>query len=181
MTEGGGRITEPGEMWREKLKNATSLDDSGYVLSIEIEGGVSKVDKCLSTEIPWCVNHRSTANGSFSIDHPRTDFLTGADLETIDVFKDGKAALNVTDNNSAIARGEPLVVGGVAGKVDLYTPTVIGNTSTGDESANIDARFQEAGQIVAYADEVIPVGGGGLPGKKKVKCFLVIRNTGLIA
>lgn len=178
MTEGGGRLKEPGELFREKLLNATSLNDSGYVLSIEDESGVSKVDLCESTEIPWCVNHRSTANGSFSTDFPRTDFLTGADLEDIDCFKDGKAALNVTGNNAAISRGDALVVGATDGKVDLYVKQALGDTSSVDQAANINTRFTELGQIVAYADEDIPVGGGGLPGKTKVKCHLVIRATG---
>lgn len=181
--EGSGRTREPGEVFRKPLKDADSLDDSGYVLKQLEESSVQKVAIAGSGDIPFAVNYRSTRD-PFDMNHPATTFLTGSSdrLPTIDCIDDGEVALKVANNNAAIAVGDPLVVAASGGgKVDKYTPTVIGNTSAGDESTNIDARFAELGQIVGYAVEKIAVGGGGAPGADKVRTRLTIKMVPVIA
>lgn len=181
--EGSGRTREPGEIFRKPLLDAASLDDSGYVLKAQIESTIDKVNLAGSGDYPLCVNMRSTRD-PFSIDHPNTSFLTGNDVKipTIDVSDDGEHALKVADNNDAIAVGDPLVVAASGGgKVDKYTPTTIGDTSAGDESTNIDSRFQELGQIVGYAVEAVAAGGAMNPGADKVRCRLTIKQVPVIA
>ena len=181
--EGSGRTREPGEIFRKPLLDATSLDDSGYVLTGEIEATIDKVDKATAAEFPLCVNMRSTRD-PFSIDHPNTSFLTGNDVKipTTDVSDDGEHALKVADNNAAIAVGDPIVVAASGGgKVDKYTPTVVGATDTINQAANIISRFTELGQIVGYAVEAIPVGAAMAPGADKVRVRLTIKQVPTIA
>lgn len=181
--EGSGRTRDPGEIFRKPLLDATSLDDSGYVLKAEIEATIDKVSLCGAADYPLCVNMRSTRD-PFDLNHPSTINLTGSSdrLKTIDVSDDGEHALKVAANNSAIAVGDPVVVAAAGGgKIDKYTPTVIGDTSVGNESANITSRFTELGQIVGYAVEACPVGGGGDPGKDKCRVRLTIKQVPVIA
>jgi hypothetical protein len=181
--EGSGRIREPGEIFRKQLLDAESLDDSGYVLKAEVESTIDKVSLCDSGEFPLCVNMRSTRD-PFDLNHPSTIELTGSSdrLASIDVSDDGEHALKVAANNAAIAVGDPVVVAAAGGgKIDKYTPTVVGDTSAGDESANIIARFTELGTIVGYATEVCAVGGGGNPGKDKCRVRLTIKQVPVIA
>ncbi len=181
--EGSGRTREPGEIFRKPLLDAESLDDSGYVLQAEVESTIDKVSKADAADFPYCINMRSTRD-PFDIAFPNTIFLLGNDvrLDTIDLSDDGEMALKVIDNNSAIATGEPLVVGAAGGgKVDLYTPTAIGDTSMGDESTNIDARFTELGQIVGYAQEAIPMGSAMAPGKDKCRTRITLKQVPVIA
>jgi len=175
--EGSGRVREPGEIFRKNLLNATSIDDSGYVLTSELEGGVYKVDKCGAAEFPICVNMRSTRD-PFSIDHPNTSFLTGSDtkIPTIDVSDDGEHMLKVADNNGAIIPGDPIVVAASGGgKVDKYTPTTV------VDSATTITRFIELGKIVGYATEAVPAGSAMAPGADKVSVRLTIKQVPTIA
>lgn len=177
--EGSGRTREPGEIFRKPLLNATSLDDSGYVLKAQVEASVDKVNLAGSGDYPLCVNMRSTRN-PFSIDHPNTSFLTGNSelIPTIDVSDDGEHALKVADNNAAIAVGDPIIVAASGGgKVDKYTPTALTTPTSGE----VAARFQELGQIVGYAVEAIPVGSAMAPGADKVRVRLTIKQVPVIA
>ncbi len=181
--EGSGRTRDPGEIFRKPLLDAESLNDSGYVLKAEIESTIDKVSLADSGEFPLCVNMRSTRD-PFDIAFPNTVFLNGSSdrLPTIDVSDDGEHALKVISNNAAIAVGDPVVVGaGGGGKIDKYTPTVIGDTSMTDESGKIDDRFTELGTIVGYAVEVCAAGGGGDPGKDKCRVKLTIKLCPTIA
>ncbi len=181
--EGSGRTREPGEIFRKPLLDADKLDDSGYVLKAAVESTVDKVAIAGSGDIPYCVNMRSSRD-PFDLTHPATVFLLGSDsrLDTIDLSDDGEHSLKVADNNSVIATGDPLVIASSgAGKVDKYTPTTIGDTSAGDESANIDARFTELGEIVGYAQEPVVMGGAMNPGADKVRTKLTIKMVPVIA
>lgn len=181
--EGSGRTREPGEIFRKPLLDATSIDDSGYVLKAQIESTIDKVNLAGAADFPLCVNMRSTRD-PFSIDHPNTSFLTGSDekIPTIDVSDDGEHMIKVADNNSAIAVGDPVVVAASGGgKIDKYTPTVIQDTSTGDRSGEIDSRFSELGQIVGYATEACPVGAAMSPGADKCRVRLTIKQVPTIA
>jgi hypothetical protein len=78
--------------------------------------------------------------------------------------------------------GDPLVVAASGGgKVDKYTPTVVGATDTINQAANIIARFTELGTIVGYAVEAIPAGAAMAPGADKVRCKLTIKMVPTIA
>jgi hypothetical protein len=181
--EGSGRTREPGEIFRKPLLDADSLNDSGYVLKAQEEASVQKVAIAGSGDIPFCVNYRSTKD-PFDLAFPPTTYLTGSDdrLPTVDCIDDGEVALKIANNNAAIAVGDPLVVAASGGgKVDKYSPSVIGDTSMGDESANITARFTELGEIVGYAVEKIAAGGGGAPGADKVRTRLTIKMVPVIA
>jgi len=181
--EGSGRTRDPGEIFRKQIVDAESLDDSGYVLKAEIESTIDKVSKCDATEFPLCVNMRSTRD-AFDLNHPSTINLTGASdrLASIDVSDDGEHALKVAANNSAIAVGDPVKVAAAGGgKIDKYTPTVVGATDTINQAANIISRFTELGQIVGYAVEPCLVGGGGDPGQDKVRVKLTIKLSPMIA
>jgi hypothetical protein len=181
--EGSGRTREPGEIFRNPLIDATSIDDSGYVLKAEIESTIDKVNKAGAADFPICVNMRSTRD-PFSIDHPNTTFLTGDStlIPTIDCSDDGEHMLKVADNNSAIAVGDPVVVAASGGgKIDKYTPTVVGATDTINQATNIIARFTEVGQIVGYATQACPVGAAMSPGADKCRVRLTIKQVPLIA
>jgi hypothetical protein len=180
--EGSGRTREPGEIFRKPLKDSESLADSGFVLTAVEEASIQKVKASTSTDFPLCINYRSTRD-PFDLAHPPTTFLIGSStrLPTIDCVDDGEFALKVVNDNAAIAVGDPLVVGATAGKVDKYTPTSIGDTSTGNRAAQINDRFKELGRIVGYAVEKIAAGGGGLPGADKVRTRLTIKQCPTIA
>jgi len=175
--EGSGRTREPGEVFRKPLKDADSLNDSGYVLYALEETSIQKVAIAASTNFPYAVNLRSTRD-PFDLAHPATTFLAGssARLPTIDLVDDGEVALKVANNNAAIAVGDPLVVAAAGGgKVDKYTPTTV------SVLADTVTRFVELGKIVGYAQEKIAAGGGGLPGADKVRTRLCIKTTPVIA
>lgn len=181
LIEGSGRTREPGEVFRKPLKDADSLNDSGYVLSALEETSIQKVAICggAATDFPYAVNMRSTRD-PFDLAHPATTFLIGSStrLPTIDLVDDGEVALKVANNNAAIAVGDPIVVAAAGGgKVDKFTPTAL----TTPTSAEVNARFKELGRLVGYAQEKIAAGGGGLPGADKVRTKLCIKLTPLIA
>jgi hypothetical protein len=182
-TNGSGRIREPGEIFRKPLLNTESLNDSGYVLKAEVESTIDKVSKCAAAEFPYCVNMRSSTD-PFDVAFPPTTFLLGSDdrLATIDCVDDGEVALKVAANNGAIAVGDPLVVAAAGGgKIDKYTPTVIGATDTINQATNLIARFSELGKIVGYAQEAVIAGGGGNPGQDKCRTRLTIKMVPVIA
>lgn len=181
--EGSGRTREPGEIFRKDPLDALTLTDSGFVLKAQVEATLDKVNLCGAADFPLCVNMRSTRD-PFDLNHPSTVNLAGSSdrLPTIDCSDDGEHALKVADNNSAIAVGDPIVVAASGGgKVDKYTPTTIGDTSTVNQSANITSRFTELGQIVGYAVEQAPVGAAMAPGVDKVRVRLTIKQVPVIA
>ena len=183
VIEGSGRTREPGEIFRKPLLDATSLNDSGYVLKAVVEATIDKVDKAGSGDIPYGVNYRSTKD-PFDLNFPPTLFLQGDSdrLPTIDCIDDGEMALLVANNNAALAVGDPLVVAsGGGGKVDLYTPTTIRTDTLTNQGADTVSRFAELGQIVGYAVEVIAAGSGGFPGVEKVRTRLTIKMVPVIA
>jgi len=174
---GGGRVREVGEMWNMPLKNATSLDDSGYVLTYVSESSTTKVDKCGSTDLPRCVNYRSTRD-PHDMNEPNTLFKTGADLAGgIPVFADGWARLKVKDNNSAISVGNPLIVDATGGKVNKYSKTSIPNTSATNAATAIDTRLKELARIVGVACEAVSAGTTAGPGADKVLTKLTIGSV----
>jgi hypothetical protein len=182
-TAGSGRTREPGEVFRKPLLDAQSLDDSGYVLRAEVESSIEKVSIADAAEFPYAVNMRSTTD-PFDVAFPPTTFLIGSDdrLPTIDLVDDGEVALKVIDNNGVIAVGDPLVVGAAGGgKVDKYTPTVVGATDTINQAANIIARFTELGKIVGYAQEPVAAGSAMAPGQDKCRTRLTIKMVPTIA
>lgn len=177
---GGGRARDPGELWLSKLKNATSLDDAGFVLTNVEEGGVPKVDKCGAADTPYAVNYRSTRD-PHDMNEPPTKFLTGSDdiLEGgITVFREGWARLKLVNAHAALKRGDPLVcVGG--GKVNKYTPTTIGQgTST---APDVETRFDELSRIVGHVEEDANIAAGPTAGvtQDKVLTKLSIRAVSI--
>lgn len=173
---GGGLSREPGEMWNIPLLDATLLDAGGYVLTYKVEDSANKVDKAASTDIPCAVNYRSTRD-PFDLRETNHGDLTGAQIGEvgIPVFADGWARIKVTIDNAAITRGDYLVVGADAGKVDLFTPTTL---DTDYDIAKANARLKELAQIVGRAEEDIAVGTTLIPGKDKVLTRLTIGNVG---
>lgn len=182
-TNGSGRTREPGEIFRKELLDASSLDDSGYVLKSQVESSISKVNKAAAADAPYCINMRSTTD-PFDLTFPPTIFLTGSSdrLASIDCSDDGEHALKVADNNGAIAVGDPLVVAASGGgKIDKYTPTVVGATDSINQAANIIARFTELGKIVGYAQEVVAAGSSMVPGQDKCRTRITIKQVPTIA
>ncbi len=181
---GAGRTRETNdEIFYKQLKDATTLADAGFVLHEEVEASTSKVDLCASGEMPYAVNYRSSRDPHDMNAHKTTLTLIGSEIgeKGVAVFRGGWVKLKVADNNSAIIVGDALIVpssGG--GKVDKYTPKVIGDTSAGDESANIDARFEEMSLVVGNAEEAIDAGTASAPGQDKVLTALSIGNVGFI-
>lgn len=175
---GGGRTREPGEMFNVILKDATSLNDAGFVLKYIVET-TNKVDKCGATDIPACVNYRSTRD-PHSIDEPPTVFLQGDNVKLesgIPVFRDGWAKIKVATNNAAGIRGDPVVCTG-SGLIDKYTPTTITNgTNTASET---ETRFDELARLVGHLEADLLVGNTGKAGQDKVLVKLSIRAIGLI-
>lgn len=177
---GGGLTREFGELWYMPLLDATTLNDAGYVLGIETESTVRKVDILAAAEIPYAINWRSTRD-PHDQNFPQTLFLTGAQIGTkgVPVLREGWAKVKVADNNSLGVAGDP-VIAGAGGKIDIYTATAIGDTSTIDQSTNIDARFGELSRVIGNLEEALPAGTTSAPGKDKVLVHLTIGNTGLI-
>ena len=175
---GGGRTREPGEMFNVILKDATSLDDAGFVLKYIVET-TNKVDKCGATDVPACVNYRSTRD-PHSIDEPPAVFLIGSNTKLeggIPVFREGWAKLKVATDNAAGIRGDAVVCTG-SGKIDKYTPTTITNgTAT---AANTETRFDELARLVGHLEADLIVGTTAIPGQDKVLVKLSIRAIGLI-
>jgi len=181
--EGSGRTREPGEIFRKPLLDADSLADSGFVLKIQVEATIDKVAVAGSGDIPYAINMRSSRD-PFDLTFPTSVFLLGSDsrLDTIDLSDDGEHSLKVADNNAVIATGDPLVVAASGGgKVDKYAPTVIGDTSTTNESANITSRFTELGEIVGYAQEPVVMGSAMAPGADKVRTRITLKQVPTIA
>ncbi len=176
---GGGRTREPGEMWNVVLLDATSINDAGFVLTYEVESSVTKVDLCGLTEIPACINYRSTRD-PHDMNEPQSVFKTGAQLGEvgIPVFREGWAKLKVATDNAAISRGEPVVCTG-GGKIDLYVATTIGQAS--DTAVDVEARFDELARIVGHSEEEeCAVGTTLVAGQDKCLIKLSIRATGII-
>ena len=178
---GGGLTREIGEFWNIELLDATSLDDAGYVLSYNDENSRTKVDKCGASEIPACVNYRSTRD-PHDMNFPNTIFFTGANLGLagLPVFREGWAKLKVATNNSVGRRGDVLECTG-SGKVDIYTPTAIDNSSASTVTTTVETRFDEHARIVGTIEEEnLIVGNSTKPGQDKVLTKLSIRATSLI-
>jgi len=173
---GGGLSREPGEMWNIQLLDATTLDAAGYVLTYKVEASKNKVDKAAAGDIPAAINYRSTRD-PFDLRETNHGDLTGATIGEpgIPVFADGWARVKVVTNNAVIVRGDYLVVGGTAGKVDKYVQTVL---DTDYDIAKINARYKELAQIVGRAEEDIAVGTTLIPGKDKVLTRLTIGQVG---
>jgi len=174
---GGGRTREPGEMFNVILKDATSLNDAGFVLKYIVET-TNKVDKCGATDIPACVNYRSTRD-PHSIDEPPAVFLIGSNVKLeggIPVFREGWAKIKVATNNAAAIRGDPVVCTG-SGLIDLYTPTVIGQTSL--TAGTVESRFDELARIVGHLEADLIVGTTAKAGQDKVLVKLSIRAIGI--
>ena len=160
---GAGRTREPGEMWNMQVKNATTFTDSGFVLSYVVESSTNKVQLCGSTDIPTCINYRSSRD-PFDFNEPNTLQLTGADLgeSGFPVFAEGWAKLQLAVDNVAITRGDSLICTG-GGKVDQYgtanaSKTAIPDTSVTNAANEIDARLLELSQIVGRAEEDVVAG-----------------------
>ncbi len=180
---GGGRSREPGEMWNIQLKNATSLDDGGYVLTYVSESSVIKVDKCGSTDLPTCVNFRSTRD-PHDMNFPNTLQLKGSEIgeKGIPVFDEGWAKLKVKTNNAAITRGNYLIVDASGGKVNkLANGTQIPDTSATNAANEIEARLKELARIVGIAEEDIAAGDTGKAGADKVLTRLRIGSVPFVA
>ena len=178
---GGGLTREVGEFFNVQLLDATSLDDAGFVLAYQVEASVTKVDLCSSTEVPACVNYRSTRD-PHDMNFPTTLFLKGSDLGEagLPVLREGWAKLKVATNNSVGKRGDTLECTG-SGKVDIHTPTVIDNTSAATVTTTVEARFDELARIVGTIEEEdLPVGNATAPGQDKVLTHLTIRKNGII-
>ncbi len=173
---GGGLTREVGEFWNMPVKDATTLDDAGYVLKYVVEDSTNKVDLCGATDTPRCVNFRSQRD-PFDLRETDHGDLTGAEIgeKGIPVFREGWAKLKVATNNSAIVRGDPLVVdSGGGGKVDLYVETALLGSSSTTLETTVEARLDELARVVGQAEEDIAVGTTAIPGKDKVLTYLTI-------
>lgn len=180
---GGGRTREPGEMWNMKVKNATSFDDGGYVCTYVSESSVIKIDKCGASDIPKCVNYRSTRDPK-DFNEPPSTYLTGSDIgnKGIPVFDEGWAKLKVKTNNSAITTGNYLIVDAAGGKVNkLSNGAQIPATDTTDASNEIETRLKEMARVVGIAEEDIAAGTTSAPGKDKVLTRLRIGYVPFVA
>ena len=181
---GAGRTREPGEMWNMQVKNATTFTDSGFVLSYVVESATNKVQLCGSTDIPACVNYRSSRD-PFDFNEPNTLQLTGADIGEagFPVFAEGWAKLQLAVNNVAIVRGDSLICTG-SGKVDQYgtanaTKTALPDTTVSDAANEIDARLKELAQIVGRAEETVAAGTtAAAAGTGKILTKLYIGTVG---
>jgi len=178
---GGGRSREPGEMWNIQLKSTTTLDDGGYVLTYVSESSVIKVDKCGATDLPVCVNFRSTRD-PHDMNFPQTVDLNGTQVgaKGIPVFDEGWAKLKVKVNNAAITRGNYLIVDAAGGKVNK----LVNGTQIPDGTANsdeVEARLKEMARIVGIAEEDIVVGTTSAAGADKVLTRLRIGFVPFVA
>lgn len=163
----GGRSREPGEMWNMQLASAASLDDAGYVLTY----ASGKVDKCGATDLPRCVNYRSTRD-PHDFNEPNSTFLTGTQIGTkgIAVFDEGWAMIKVKTNNTAIAVGDYVYVDAAGGKINKFPTltTVIPVTNVTNAANEIEAKLKELARIVGIAESAVPVGTSLIAGKDKV-------------
>ena len=178
---GGGLTREIGELFKMQVLDATSIDDAGYVLALNDESSVHKVDLCSSTEVPFAVNYRSTRD-PHDMNFPNTLFKIGSEIgeQGIPVVREGWAKLKVATNNTAAVRGDPVVCTG-GGKVDLYTPSALTTTSASDLAADLETRFNDMARIVGNIEEEdLIVGTTGAPGQDKVLVHLTIRKNGII-
>lgn len=181
---GAGLTREHGEFWNMQIINATSFDDSGYVLKYQVESAVTKVNLCGATDIPACVNYRSTRD-PFDFNEPSTLVETGATIgeKGFPVFAEGWAKLQLAVNNQAITRGDSLICTG-GGKVDQYgtgngTQTQIPDTTVSDAANEIEARLKELAQIVGRAEETVVAGTtAAAAGTGKILCKLNIGTVG---
>lgn len=176
---GGGRTREPGEMFNVRLLDATSLNDAGFVLAYQVESSITKVDLCDASQVPACVNYRSTRD-PHDMNEPQLLFKTGSQLGEvgIPVFREGWAKLKVATNNAQINRGDAIICTG-SGKVDKYTATVITNGT--NTAADTETRFDELAKIVGHCEEEQVVAGTtGSVGQDKVLTKLSIRAIGII-
>jgi hypothetical protein len=181
---GGGLTREAGEFWNMQVLNATSFSDSGFVLTYQVESTVNKVTLCGSTDIPACVNYRSSRD-PFDFNEPSTVVQNGAAIgeKGFPVFAQGWAYLQLAVNNQAITRGDSLVCTG-GGKVDQYgsgnsTKTVLPDSSVTNSSNEVDARLKELAQIVGRAEETVVAGTtSAAAGTGKILCQLQIGTVG---
>ena len=164
--------------------NATSFADSGFVLKYEVESTINKVNLCGATDIPACVNYRSTRD-PFDFNEPSTQVETGATIgeKGFPVFAEGWAKLQLAVNNVAIVRGDSLICTG-GGKVDQYgtanaTKTALPDTTVSNAANEIDARLKELAQIVGRAEETVAAGTTtAAAGTGKILCKLSIGTVG---
>ncbi len=181
---GAGRTRETNdEIFYKQLLDATTLGDAGFVLHEELECCVSKVDLTASGKMPYAVNYRSSRDPHDMNAHKTTLTLIGSEVgeKGVPVFRGGWAKLKVADCNSAIIIGDPLITSAsCAGKVDLYTPTVIGDTSCANRAACINTRFLELSLVVGNAEEAVAAGACCAPGADKVLTALTIGNNGFV-
>jgi len=171
---GGGRTREPGEMFNMILLDATSLDDAGFVLKYEVEASTNKVNKCGATDIPACVNYRSTRD-PHSIDEPPAVFLIGSNVKLeggIPVFREGWAKIKVAADNLVGTRGDPVICTG-SGLIDKYVAIAITDNPTAED------RWDELARIVGHLEADLIAGSGGNPGQDKVLCKLSIRAVSI--
>jgi hypothetical protein len=176
---GGGRSREPGEMWNIQVKSTTSFDDGGYVCTYVTESSVQKIDKCGATDLPKCVNYRSSRD-PHDMNFPTSDYLTGTQIGTrgIPVFDEGWAKLKVKTGNAAIIRGDFLIVDATGGKVNkLAAGATIPDTSATNAANEIEARLLETARIVGIAEEIVAVGTTAAPGADKVLTRLRIGSV----
>ena len=181
---GGGLTREAGEFWNMQVINTTSFSDSGFVLTYEVESSTNKVNLCGATDIPACVNYRSSRD-PFDFNEPSTVVQTGATIgeKGFPVFAQGWAYLQLAVNNQIIVRGDSLVCTG-GGKVDQYgsansTKTVLPNSSVTNSSNEVDARLKELAQIVGRAEETVVAGTTAkAAGTGKILCQLQIGTVG---
>src|SRR3990172_6498519 len=180
---GGGRTREPGEMWNMQLFTTTSLDDSGYVLKTVEQSNFSKVDKCGATDIPYCVNYRSSRD-PHDMNAPNTLFKTGTQLGEMGlaVFREGWAKLKLATNHSALEKGDPVVVAASGGgKVDKYTAATMSVSSVAALGAAVELRFDQLSRIVGHVEGAnVAVGTTSGPSQDKVLVKLSIRAIGII-
>ena len=175
---GAGRVREPGEIWYEQLKNADSLDDSGYVLAYTTESSVVKLTKAGSSDLGVAVNYRSSRD-PHDLNFPPATYKTGTDIGEmgIPVIDEGWVRLKVANNNAAISIGDPIKIS-AGGKVDKYTATTIGDTSSANQATALNARFTELRKVVGIAKEAVAAGSGSAPGQDKVLVKLTLGTVG---
>jgi len=181
---GAGLTREHGEFWNMQVIDATSFADSGYVLKYQVESSTNKVNLCGATDIPACVNYRSSRD-PFDFNEPSTLQLIGSEIgeKGFPVFAEGWAKLQLAVNNVAIVRGDSLICTG-SGKVDQYgtansTKTALPDSSVSNSSNEVDARLKELAQIVGRAEETVIAGTtAAAAGTGKILCKLNIGTVG---
>lgn len=143
---------------------STALDDYGYVL--HLEKTTDKVEKTKASNLKvYGIANQDTK------DPLDGDSGTAKTNVSIAVCRDGEVQVKLKATNATIQVGD-LLIAQVDGTVDKYTPTVIGNTSSTNESTNIDSRFKELGRCVGIASEAKAANAGG-----KIIAKLSIQST----